>query len=53
MMVIGMNTRSATSRRDEEYIANVGAQDNQVSPLEEVAFNDQVLVAPTQLHMGI
>ncbi len=41
-----MNTRRASSRRDEEGIANAGTQNNQVLPHEEVVMNGQVYVAP-------
>ena len=44
IVVIGMNTRSAIGRRAEEEMANAGAHDNQVPPLEEVAMGDQVSV---------
>ena len=41
-VVIGMNTRRAAARRVEKEMVNVGNQDNQVPPHEEVAMGDQV-----------
>ena len=40
-----MNTQRVASRMSKEDIANVGAQENQVPPLEEVSMDDQILVA--------
>ena len=54
-----MNTRRATTRRAEEGIANVGAndnkappQDNQVPPFENVGMGDQILVVPLLMTDG-
>ena len=59
IMVKGMNTRRATTRRAEEGIANVGAndnkappQDNQVPPLKEVALGNHVPVVPPPITNG-
>ena len=59
IMVIGMNTRRATTRRAEEGIATVGAidnkappQDNQVPPFENVGMGDQILVVPLPMTDG-
>ena len=54
-----MNTRRETVRMDEEEMANVGAndnqvppQDNKVPPLEEVAMGDRVPVVPPLMTDG-
>ena len=56
ILVIGMNTRRATTQRAKERIANAGdhdnqapQQDNQVPPLEDIAISDQVSVVPSPI----
>ena len=58
-MVIGTNTIRAVAQRAEEGIANVGDQDNQgppqdnlVPPLEEVAMGYHVSVVPPLMTDG-
>ena len=59
ILVIGMNTRRATTQRAKERIANVGdhdnqapQQDNQVPPLEDIAISDQVSVVRSPINDG-
>ena len=59
MIVIGLSTRRAVSRRAEEELVNIRdhdnqlpLQDNQVAPLEEVAMDDQVLDVPPPMTDG-
>ena len=42
IVVIGLYTLRAVSRRVEEQIVNMVDQDNEVSPVEEVAMGDHV-----------
>ena len=46
IVVTSMNTRREASKRAEEEMDNVGANDNRVPLFEEIAMGDQVLVAP-------
>ena len=59
IVVIGMNTKREASRRDEEGIAYMGAndnkclpQDNQLPILEEIAMGDQLPVVPPSMNDG-
>ena len=46
IVVIGLYTLREVSRRVEEQIVNMVDQDNEVSPVEEVAMGDQVSDLP-------
>ena len=52
IVVIGMNTRIPTFIKTEEEMDNVGDQDNQVPPHEEVAMGNQVPVIPPSMTDG-
>ena len=52
IMVIGMNTQRAATRRTQELIKNVGAHNNQVPPLQEVSMADQHPVVPPPIIDG-
>lgn len=47
-----MNTQRSIERRDEEGIANVEEQDNQVPQLKEYVMDDQVFVVPPSVVDG-
>ena len=59
IVVIGVNTRRAATRRAKEGIANAEAHDNQAPPtdnqvhlIEEISMGDKILVVPPPMIDG-